>query len=165
MSMQLPSSKRIGINQFRDEIFRNMTKILSDIGQGRGQPCVTDDEEFLMCQHSTPHVIYYVDLSRENTEIYVKSTPRWCIARPQPVIVWSFPNLIMLTVMEYLCHKLPRICSSCRKHFPVLSAFMTYHGFVTSLTRRSSLVEQELLTFPEHLSSHPVLVGFVLLDL
>ena len=27
------------------------------------------------------------------------------------------------------------------------------------------LVEQELLTFPEHLSSHRVLVGFVLLDL
>ena len=32
-----------------------------------------------------------------------------------------------LTVMEYLCQKLPRICSTCRKHFPVLSSFMTYH--------------------------------------
>ena len=31
-----------------------------------------------------------------------------------------------LTVMEYLCHKLPWICSTC-KHFPVLSSFMTYH--------------------------------------
>ena len=31
------------------------------------------------------------------------------------------------TAMEYLCHKLPRICSTCRKHFPVLSSFMTYH--------------------------------------
>jgi len=30
-------------------------------------------------------------------------------------------------VMEYLCHKWPRICSTCRKHFPVLSSFMTYH--------------------------------------
>ena len=29
--------------------------------------------------------------------------------------------------MEYLCHKLPQICSPCRKHFPVLSSFMTYH--------------------------------------
>ena len=28
-------------------------------------------------------------------------------------------------------------------------------GFVTRLTRRVSLVEQELLTFPEHLSSPP----------
>ena len=35
-------------------------------------------------------------------------------------------------------------------------------GFVTRLTRRVSLVEQELLTLPEHLSSFPVLVGFVL---
>jgi hypothetical protein len=32
-------------------------------------------------------------------------------------------------------------------------------GFVTRLTRRLSLVEQELLTIPEHLSSPPVLSG------
>ena len=32
-----------------------------------------------------------------------------------------------LTVMEYLCYKWPRICSTCRKHFPVLSSFMTHH--------------------------------------
>jgi hypothetical protein len=30
-------------------------------------------------------------------------------------------------VMEYLCYKWPQICSTCRKHFPVLSSFMTYH--------------------------------------
>ena len=38
-------------------------------------------------------------------------------------------------------------------------------GFVTRITRRVSLVEQELLTIPEHLSSPPVFSGFVLLDL
>jgi len=32
-----------------------------------------------------------------------------------------------LTVPEHLCHKWPRICSTCRKHFPVLSSSMTYH--------------------------------------
>ena len=32
-------------------------------------------------------------------------------------------------------------------------------GFVTRLTRRVSLVEQELLTLPEHLSSPPVFSG------
>ena len=37
-------------------------------------------------------------------------------------------------------------------------------GFVTRLTRRMPLVEQELLTLLEHLSS-PRLVGLVLLDL
>ena len=31
-----------------------------------------------------------------------------------------------LTVMEYLCHKWPRISTTCCKHFPVLSSFMTY---------------------------------------
>jgi hypothetical protein len=35
--------------------------------------------------------------------------------------------LTWLTAMEYLCHKWPRMCSTCRKHFPVLSSFMTYH--------------------------------------
>ena len=37
-------------------------------------------------------------------------------------------------------------------------------GFVTRLTRRVSLEEQELLTFPGHLSSPRFCVGFVLLD-
>ena len=32
------------------------------------------------------------------------------------------------------------------------------------VARRVPLVEQELLTFPEYLSSPPVLVGFVLLE-
>jgi hypothetical protein len=47
---------------------------------------------------------------------------------------------------------------TCRKCFPVLSSFMTYHmiGFVNRLTRRMPLVEQDLLTLPEHLSSSPV---------
>ena len=39
------------------------------------------------------------------------------------------------------------------------------HGFVTILTRRVPLVEQELLTLPRHMSSPRFLVGFVLLDL
>jgi hypothetical protein len=42
---------------------------------------------------------------------------------------------------------------------------MTYYRFGTRLTRRVPLVEQELTTLPEHLSSPPFLVGFVLLDL
>jgi hypothetical protein len=52
-----------------------------------------------------------------------------------------------------LCHKWSRICSTCRKHFPH-SRLIT--GFVTRLTRRVPLVEQELLTLPEHLSSPSV---------
>jgi hypothetical protein len=37
----------------------------------------------------------------------------------------SLPKYYVTT--EYLCHKWPRICSTCRKHSPVLSLFMTYH--------------------------------------
>ena len=68
-------------------------------------------------------------------------------------------TMTWLTVTEYLCHKWPRICS---RSFP-RSWLIT--GFATRLTRRVSLVEQELLTLPEHLSSPPFLRRFVLLDL
>jgi len=61
-----------------------------------------------------------------------------------------------LTVMEYLCQKWPRICSTCRKHFPH-SSLIT--GFVIRVTRRVSLVEQELLTLSEHLSSSMIFSG------
>ena len=37
--------------------------------------------------------------------------------------------------------------------------------FVTRVTRRVPLVEQELLSHPKNLMSLPFLVGFVLLDL
>ena len=34
-------------------------------------------------------------------------------------------TMTSLTAMEYMCHNGRRICSSCGKHFPVLSSFMT----------------------------------------
>jgi len=49
--------------------------------------------------------------------------------------------------------------SVCRKHFPVLSSLMTYHRVCTRLTRRVPIVEQELLSLPEHLNSPPVFRG------
>ena len=55
--------------------------------------------------------------------------------------------------------------TTCPKHLPVLSSFMTYYGFVTRVTRRVLLVEQELFSLPEHTSSPPflhVLVPFAL---
>jgi hypothetical protein len=36
---------------------------------------------------------------------------------------------------------------------------MTCHGFVTGFTKRVSLVEQQLLTLPEHQSSPQVFSG------
>jgi hypothetical protein len=32
-----------------------------------------------------------------------------------------------MTLVTAICHKWPRICSTYRKHFPVLSSIMTYH--------------------------------------
>jgi hypothetical protein len=36
-------------------------------------------------------------------------------------------KMTWLTAMEYLCHKWVRICSTCRKHFPVISSLTIYH--------------------------------------
>jgi hypothetical protein len=43
-----------------------------------------------------------------------------------------------------------------RKHFPVLSSFMTYRRILTRVTWMAPLVEQELFTLPEHPRSPPV---------
>jgi hypothetical protein len=40
-------------------------------------------------------------------------------------------TMTWLTATKYLCHKWPQICSTCCKHSPVLTSFMSYHGFVT----------------------------------
>ena len=70
---------------------------------------------------------------------------------------FSVGTMTWLTVTEYLCCKLRRTCSICRKHFPVHSWLVT--GSVTRDIRWVSLVEYELLVLPEHLCSSPVLSG------
>jgi len=70
--------------------------------------------------------------------------------------------MTLLTVMEYLCHKWPRIWSTCPTFVNTSRSFphsWLITGFVTRLTWRVPLVEQELLTLSEHLSSPPVFSG------
>ena len=68
-----------------------------------------------------------------------------------------------LTVIEYLCHKWPPICSTCRKHSPFLSSIMTYHGFVTRFaTSGAGTASSPFWNTWVHLQ---ILAGFVLLDL
>ena len=71
-----------------------------------------------------------------------------------------FLMAIMLFFLSY--HGYVPLVVSTSQSFPH-SRLVT--GFVTRLTRRVPLVEQELPALPEHLSSLPDLVGFVLLDL
>jgi hypothetical protein len=54
------------------------------------------------------------------------------------------------------------ICFIYCKHFPVLSS--PHAWLITGFIRRVPLVEQELLTLLELMSSHPISVGFLLLD-
>ena len=64
-----------------------------------------------------------------------------------------------LPVMEYLCHKLPRICSTCPNTPRSFPHSWPITRFVTRLTRRVPLVEQELSSVPVHPISPPVLSG------
>ena len=61
----------------------------------------------------------------------------------RPVVKCHFESFTVttmtwLTVVEYLCHKWPRICSTYRKHFP--SHLWLIIGFVTTLIRRVPLM-------------------------
>ena len=60
---------------------------------------------------------------------------------------------------EYLYHKWPRICSTCRKHSWSFPHSWLITGFVTGATPQVPLVYQELLTLPEHLCSPLVFSG------
>ena len=64
-----------------------------------------------------------------------------------------------LTVLEYLCHKWPLICSTCRNHFPVLSSFMTYFRVCNWINTTGTTSGAGTAYLPEHLSSPPVFSG------
>jgi hypothetical protein len=61
---------------------------------------------------------------------------------------------------QYLCHKLPRICSVYRYHNPILIT-----GFVTRVTRRVTHVEKKLPTIGSTWDNPRCVVGFMFLDL
>ena len=68
-------------------------------------------------------------------------------------VSFTVATITWLTTMDYHCQKWPKMCSTFRKHFPVLSHPRLITGCVTRLTLRVTLVKQELFTLPEHLSS------------
>ena len=55
---------------------------------------------------------------------------QWFLLVRVEVIIFTgrtVATMTWLSATEYICQKWPRICSTCRKHFPVPSSFMTYH--------------------------------------
>jgi hypothetical protein len=75
----------------------------------------------------------------------------WWILWSPPWLGWPLWNICVKSDHEYV----PLVVSTSRS-FPH-SWFIT--GFITRLARRMSLVEQELPTLPDHLSSLPVFSG------
>jgi hypothetical protein len=73
------------------------------------------------------------------------------VLRSLPRLGWPLWNICVTNDHGYI----PLVVNTSRS-FP-RSWLIT--GFITRLTRRVSLVEQELLTLPEHMSSPPVFSG------
>ena len=66
-------------------------------------------------------------------------------------------TMTWLTVMGYLRHKLPWICSTCRKQFLVLSSFMTYHQVCNYINMTGATSGAG--TIRVHMCSPPVFSG------
>ena len=65
------------------------------------------------------------------------------------------------TVTEYLCHKWQGICCMCRIQNPVIPLFM---NCLRVCNDGCYYLMQELVNLMDHVSAHPGLVGFVLLN-
>ena len=75
-------------------------------------------------------------------------------------------TMTWITVAEYLCHKLPRIYPTCRKHFPVLSSYMTYHQVCNQRNNTGDISWcRNCLLFRGTLVHTRFLMGFQFLDL
>ena len=68
-------------------------------------------------------------------------------------------SMSWLTISQYLCHKWQLICSLSRNHKPVFLKSWLMTGFVTRVTGQVPLMQQEVFTLPEHMSSSYVLSG------
>ena len=75
---------------------------------------------------------------------------------------------VFINIYQY-CFLTHKTCDIRQKHVANTSGSFPHSrlitGFVTRLTRRVPLVEQELPTLPEHLNTPTIFSGFVLLDL
>ena len=109
--------------------------------------CSTQSEQFLS-------YIFYHD---ENTLLVTRwrclhfARPNRLVLRSPPWLSWPLWNICVTNDHGYV----PLVVNTSRSspHSWLIT------GFVTWLTRRVPLVEQELLTHPEHLSSPPVFSG------
>ena len=77
----------------------------------------------------------------------------------------DFESFTWLTIMEYLSQMIMHMFT-CRKHFPVLSSFMTYHR-VCNQINTTGATSGEGTAYPSEASDFIpwFLVGFMLLDL
>ena len=119
------------------------------------------------CQHNFSEKTCHLIIMLVDTICSTLNATSWlgniALKTQSKVKEWHF--YFMVDRYGILCNKWPRCVP-----FVVNTSLSFPHswlitGFVTRLTWRVSLVEQELLTLPKHLSSPSFLVGFVLLDL
>jgi hypothetical protein len=97
-----------------------------------------------------------VTANKEATEQMVPLVLRWS----HHFESFTVATMTWLTIIEYMRHKWPRICSTCRQYFPFLSSFMTCHRVCNSINTTGATSEAgTAYLFAEHLSSSPVFSG------
>jgi hypothetical protein len=83
-----------------------------------------------------PHVQIYLMYLVDTDEVFIWCQNPWHINLCNPIfryfdLLCCFHVQCHLNAQCYRCviidEVFPRICSTCRKHFPVFSSFMTYH--------------------------------------
>jgi hypothetical protein len=70
---------------------------------------------------------YYHDLLNSGMLLTMRLLNQWLLVVKLKSSLFDDRRMTWLTVMEYMCHKWPRICSVFRNHKPILSSSMTYH--------------------------------------
>ena len=73
-----------------------------------------------------------------------------------PSSIYGFWLLLWLTLTEHLCHKWPRLCSTCRKNFQILSLFKTYHRVCNYSNTKGATIGIGTAHLPKRPSSHSV---------
>ena len=75
----------------------------------------------------SPSTIYIYNFHTANKEATAPNVPLGWVEIITSIESFTVAVMTWFPGMEYLCHKWPRICSTCRNHFPILSSFITYH--------------------------------------
>ena len=121
-SLNTPHPEKKDRNSFNCLISTHLPKIYTN-GQTIYQTlhfCITKETSILLLHIFHTLIVLYMNnpLQCENFIFHNRLLSTKQLSWSHHFESFTVATMTWLTVMEYLCHKWPRICSTCRKHFP-----------------------------------------------